>query len=181
MGGVAKIMNYNKGNNDKEVSTDSVDSTKSGVTKVMTPGAPDMYEPDSADVAKIMNYNKGNNDKEVSTDSVDSTKSGVTKGDGMNDNDDGNDVGDSKEDNDEKKRKEDAMNLDDSVDDIENFILDDSEDGNDVGDTDSVEAGKPVGDVLVEPKKRKSNSQDDNDVLEDVLEDVLNSDSLDVP
>merc|ERR1712153_95609 len=138
--------------------------------KVMTPGAPDMYEPDSADVAKIMNYNKGNNDKEVSTDSVDSTKSGVTKGDGMNDNDDGNDVGDSKEDNDEKKRKEDAMNLDDSVDDIENFILDDSEDGNDVGDTDSVEAGKPVGDVLVEPKKRKSNSQDDNDVLEDVLE-----------
>merc|ERR1712194_237038 len=84
---VAKIMNYNKGNNDKEVSTDSVDSTKSGVTKVMTPGAPDMYEPDSADVAKIMNYNKGNNDKEVSTDSVDSTKSGVTKGDGMNDND----------------------------------------------------------------------------------------------
>merc|ERR1712238_518861 len=102
-------------------------------------------------------------------------------GDGMNDNDDGNDVGDSKEDNDEKKRKEDAMNLDDSVDDIENFILDDSEDGNDVGDTDSVEAGKPVADVLVEPKKRKSNSQDDNDVLEDVLEDVLNSDSLDVP
>merc|ERR1712194_297934 len=127
---VAKIMNYNKGNNDKEVSTDSGDSTKSGVTKgdgmndnddgndvgdskedndekksdkVMTPGAPDMYEPDSADVAKIMNYNKGNNDKEVSTDSVDSTKSGVTKGDGMNDNDDGNDVGESKEDNDEKK------------------------------------------------------------------------------